>query len=58
MEYLDEDYKDCMEGLALSKELNEACTSIRILTEDWIKEGFDKEDIKKYFAEIIDKVPD
>lgn len=58
MEYLDKDYKDRLEGLALSKELKEACALIHILTMDWISEGFDKEDIKKYFAEIIDKVLD
>lgn len=58
MEKLPKDYKDRMEGLVNTNVLKDCSIKVSFLTREWLDEGFDKEDIKKYFAEIIDKIPD
>ena len=52
------EYKDRMEGLSNEKNLKEASALIHILTQEWVKEGFDVEDVEEYFLEIIRKATD
>ena len=42
-----------MEGLANVRDLKLMQDSLRILTSEWMKEGFEKEDIKEYVSYLI-----
>ena len=45
-----------MEGLASIQDLEILKAKLRILSSDWISEGFEKEDIIDYMAYLIDNI--
>ena len=55
-EMLSSDYIDRMEGLADAQDLNILKVKLRILTSDWMNEGFDKEDVVSYIENFIDGI--
>lgn len=55
-EMLSSDYIDRMEGLADAQDLNILKVKLRILTSDWMNEGFDKEDVVSYIENFIDEI--
>jgi len=55
-EMLSSDYIDRMEGLADAQDLNILKVKLRILTSDWMNEGFDKEDVIDYIEVLINEI--
>jgi hypothetical protein len=47
---------DRMEGLANINDLADFKVKLRILTTDWIEEGFEKEDVIEYVEYLIKKI--
>ena len=47
---------DRLEGLANIRDLKLMKDSLRMLTADWMQEGFEKEDIKDYVSYLIDNI--
>ncbi len=47
---------DRIEGLANIRDLKLMKDSLRILTAEWVQEGFEKEDIKDYISYLIDNI--
>jgi len=47
---------DRLEGLANIRNLQLMKDSLRMLTADWVQEGFEKEDIKDYVSHLIDNI--
>ena len=47
---------DRIEGLANIRDLKLMKDSLRILTAEWVQEGFEKEDIKDYVSYLIDNI--
>ncbi len=47
---------DRMEGLANTQDLTVFKAKLRILVTDWLKEGFDSEDIAGYVEGLINQV--
>tara|TARA_R100001463_G_scaffold39725_1_gene84831 strand:+ start:570 stop:788 length:219 start_codon:yes stop_codon:yes gene_type:complete len=47
---------DRIEGLANIRDLKLMKDSLRILTAEWMQEGFEKEDIKDYISYLIDNI--
>ena len=47
---------DRIEGLANIRDLKLMKDSLRMLTADWMQEGFEKEDIKDYVSYLIDNI--
>jgi len=45
-----------MEGLANMQDLSTLQAKLRILSSDWMQEGFEKEDIIEYLAYLVDKI--
>jgi hypothetical protein len=45
-----------MEGLADAQDLNILKVKLRILTSDWMNEGFDKEDVIDYIEVLINEI--
>ena len=45
-----------MEGLANMQDLSTLQAKLRILSSDWMQEGFEKEDIIDYLAYLVDKI--
>ena len=45
-----------MEGLASIQDLETLKAKLRILSSDWMNEGFEKEDIIDYMAYLIDNI--
>lgn len=50
------DYFDRMEGLSNMHDLPILKTKLRGLTTEWIREGFDKQDVKDYMNFLIDEI--
>lgn len=50
------DALDRIEGLANIRDLKLMKDSLRILTAEWMQEGFEKEDIKDYISYLIDNI--
>ena len=50
------DTLDRIEGLANIRNLQLMKDSLRMLTADWMQEGFEKEDIKDYVSYLIDNI--
>ena len=50
------DALDRIEGLANIRDLKLMKDSLRMLTADWMQEGFEKEDIKDYISYLIDNI--
>jgi hypothetical protein len=50
------DALDRIEGLANIRDLKLMKDSLRMLTAEWIQEGFEKEDIKDYISYLIDNI--
>tara|TARA_B100001063_G_C16643408_1_gene492043 strand:- start:465 stop:683 length:219 start_codon:yes stop_codon:yes gene_type:complete len=50
------DALDRIEGLANIRDLKLMKDSLRILTAEWVQEGFEKEDIKDYISYLIDNI--
>ena len=50
------DSLDRIEGLANIRDLKLMKDSLRILTAEWVQEGFEKEDIKDYISYLIDNI--
>jgi len=47
---------DRMEGLANIRDLKAMKDSLRILSADWMQEGFEKEEIAEYVISLIDEI--
>ena len=47
---------DRLEGLANIRDLKLMKDSLRMITADWMQEGFEKEDIKDYVSYLIDNI--
>jgi hypothetical protein len=47
---------DRIEGLANIQDLATLKAKLRILSSDWMQEGFEKEDIKMYINNLIDQI--
>ena len=45
-----------MEGLVNMQDLATLQAKLRILSSDWMQEGFEKEDIIDYLAYLVDKI--
>ena len=45
-----------MEGLANMQDLATLQAKLRILSSDWMQEGFEKEDIINYLAYLVDRI--
>lgn len=45
-----------MRGLVNLKDLNILEIKLRIITSDWLNEGFEKEDVKEYINSLIDTI--
>jgi len=45
-----------MEGLANTQDLASLQVKLRILSSDWMQEGFEKEDIIDYLAYLVDNI--
>jgi len=50
------DSLDRIEGLANIRDLKLMKDSLRILTAEWVQEGFEKEDIKDYVSYLINNI--
>jgi len=50
------DALDRIEGLANIRDLKLMKDSLRMLTAEWMQEGFEKEDIKDYISYLIDNI--
>ena len=50
------DALDRLEGLANIRDLKLMKDSLRMLTAEWMQEGFEKEDIKDYISHLIDNI--
>ena len=50
------DALDRIEGLANIRDLKLMKDSLRMLTAEWVQEGFEKEDIKDYISYLIDNI--
>lgn len=48
--------EEMMEGLANINDLKSFKTKLRLLTADWMNEGFEKDDIKVYIGKLIDEI--
>ena len=48
--------KERMEGLADIRNLKVMKDMLRILSTDWMQEGFEKEDIQDYITDFINKI--
>lgn len=55
-ENLSVEQKERMEGVAPKRYLNNTKIFLRLLTSEWLGEGFEKEDIKEYINELIDNI--
>ncbi len=55
-EVISDEYKERMEGLANISDLKVMKDMLRILSTDWMQEGFEKEDIKDYITDFINKI--
>lgn len=53
-EALSMDYIDRMEGLANVQDLAVLKTKLTLLTQEWITEGFEKEDVLEYIKHLLD----
>jgi len=49
-------YKDRMEGLAPMRELKVLKDMLRILTTEWTREGFEKEDVIEYLEDFVNQI--
>lgn len=47
---------DRMDSLADISDLKICIAKLRFLTSDWLNEGFEKEDVKKFMSNIIDQI--
>lgn len=47
---------DRLEGLANIQDLATLKAKLRILSTDWMQDGFEKEDIKMYINNLIDQI--
>jgi hypothetical protein len=45
-----------MEGLANTQDLASLQAKLRMLSSDWMQEGFEKEDIIDYLAYLVDNI--
>ena len=50
------DALDRLEGLANIRDLKLMKDSLRMVTSEWMQEGFEKEDIKDYISYLIDNI--
>ena len=50
------DALDRLEGLANIRDLKLMKDSLRMITAEWMQEGFEKEDIKDYISYLIDNI--
>jgi len=50
------DALDRLEGLANIRDLKLMKDSLRMVTAEWMQEGFEKEDIKDYISYLIDNI--
>ena len=50
------DALDRLEGLANIRDLKLMKDSLRMVTAEWMLEGFEKEDIKDYISYLIDNI--
>lgn len=55
-EALSPEYIDRMEGLANMQDLAVLKAKLRMLSSDWMQEGFEKEDIVEYISELINQI--
>lgn len=55
-EVLSPEYIDRMEGLANMQDLAVLKAKLRMLSSDWMQEGFEKEDIVEYTSELINQI--
>ena len=55
-EGLSEDFLSRIEGLANVRDLKTMHDMLRMLTADWMQEGFEKEDIQDYITDFINKI--
>jgi hypothetical protein len=55
-EVLSPEYIDRMEGLANIQDLAVLKAKLRMLSSDWMQEGFEKEDIVEYISELINQI--
>lgn len=55
-EALSPEYIDRMEGLANIQDLAVLKAKLRMLSSDWMQEGFEKEDIVEYISELINQI--
>ena len=55
-EALSYEYIDRMEGLANIQDLAVLKAKLRMLSSDWMQEGFEKEDIIEYISELINQI--
>jgi len=47
---------DRMEGLINERDLVILDTKLRLVTSEWMNEGFEKEDVKDYISYLIDNI--
>jgi len=47
---------DRMEGLINERDLVILDTKLRLVTKEWMNEGFEKEDVKDYISYLIDNI--